>query len=37
MSSKYNNILNNLKEKPPQELNDNIMVIDDMNTLIRSF
>lgn len=37
MSSKYNNILNNLKEKPPQELNDNIMVIDAMNTLIRSF
>ncbi len=37
MSSKYNNILSNLKEKPPQELNDNIMVIDAMNTLIRSF
>jgi DNA polymerase-1 len=37
MSSKYNNILSNLKERPPQQLNDNIMVIDAMNTLIRSF
>jgi len=37
MSTKYNSILENLKERPPQELNDNIMVIDAMNTLIRSF
>jgi len=33
----YNNILNNLKETPPRELNDHILVIDAMNMLIRSF
>lgn len=33
----YNHILNNLKETPPPELNDHIMVVDAMNTLIRSF
>lgn len=37
MSPKYDNILDNLKERPPRELNDNVMVIDAMNTLIRSF
>ena len=33
----YSNILNNLKETPPRELNDHILVIDAMNMLIRSF
>jgi 5'-3' exonuclease len=33
----YENILNNLKETPPRELNDHILVIDAMNMLIRSF
>ena len=32
-----NNILNNLKETPPRKLNDHIMLVDGMNTLIRSF
>jgi len=35
--SKYNNILKNLKETPPRELNDHILIIDAMNMLIRSF
>ena len=29
----YSNILNNLKETPPRELNDHILVIDAMNML----
>jgi|TARA_R110000796_G_scaffold1667_4_gene6770 5'-3' exonuclease len=33
----YSNILNNLKETPPREVNDHILVIDAMNMLIRSF
>ena len=33
----YTNILNNLKQTPPPELNDHILVIDAMNMLIRSF
>jgi len=33
----FNNILNNLKETPPRALNDHIMLVDGMNTLIRSF
>lgn len=33
----YENILNNLKETPPRALNDHILIIDAMNTLIRSF
>ena len=33
----YDNILNNLKETPPRALNDHILLIDGMNTLIRSF
>jgi len=33
----YENILNNLKETPPRELNDHILVVDAMNMLIRSF
>ena len=33
----YKNILNNLKETPPRALNDHILVVDGMNTLIRSF
>ena len=33
----YGNILKNLKETPPRELNDHILVIDAMNMLIRSF
>jgi DNA polymerase-1 len=33
----YSNILNKLKETPPRELNDHILVIDAMNMLIRSF
>ena len=35
--TKYKDILNNLKETPPRELNDHILLIDGMNTLIRSF
>lgn len=37
MSKGYSDILNNLKETPPRELNDHILVIDAMNMLIRSF
>ena len=33
----YKNILNNLKETPPRALNDHILIVDGMNTLIRSF
>lgn len=33
----YRKILNNLKQTPPRELNDHILVIDAMNMLIRSF
>ena len=33
----YSNILNKLKETPPRELNDHILVVDAMNMLIRSF
>ena len=33
----YTKILNNLKQTPPPELNDHILVIDAMNMLIRSF
>lgn len=33
----YQNILKNLKETPPRALNDHILIIDAMNTLIRSF
>ena len=33
----YENILKNLKETPPRALNDHILIIDGMNTLIRSF
>ena len=33
----YDNILKNLKQTPPPELNDHILVIDAMNMLIRSF
>ena len=33
----YGHILKNLKETPPRELNDHILVIDAMNMLIRSF
>lgn len=33
----YNDILKNLKETPPRALNDHILIIDGMNTLIRSF
>ena len=35
--SNYGDILKNLKETPPRELNDHILVIDAMNMLIRSF
>lgn len=37
MGTDYSNILDNLKEKPPRKLNNHILVIDAMNTLIRSF
>ena len=37
MSESYKSILSNLKETPPRELNDHILVIDSMNTFIRSF
>ena len=33
----YENILNNLKQTPPRELNDHILIVDAMNMLIRSF
>jgi DNA polymerase-1 len=33
----FSNILENLNETPPPELNDHILMIDAMNTLIRSF
>lgn len=33
----YNDILDNLKETPPRALNDHILIVDGMNTLIRSF
>lgn len=33
----YEDILNNLKETPPRELNDHILIVDAMNMLIRSF
>src|SRR5210317_721183 len=33
----YDDILKNLKETPPRALNDHILIIDAMNTLIRSF
>jgi DNA polymerase-1 len=33
----YEDILNNLKETPPRAVNDHILIIDAMNTLIRSF
>ena len=33
----YTDILKNLKESPPRALNDHILLIDGMNTLIRSF
>ena len=33
----YDSILKNLKQTPPRALNDHILIIDAMNTLIRSF
>ena len=33
----YDEILKNLKQTPPRELNDHILIIDAMNMLIRSF
>lgn len=33
----YKDILSNLKESPPRRLNDHILIVDGMNTLIRSF
>jgi len=33
----YSDLLKNLKQTPPRELNDHILVIDAMNMLIRSF
>lgn len=37
MDKIYSNLLTNLKKKPPRGLNDNILLIDGMNMLIRSF
>lgn len=37
MNKTYSDILSNLKETPPRELNDHILIVDAMNTLIRSF
>jgi len=37
MVSNYQELLNNLHEKPPRRLNDHILVIDSLNTFIRSF
>ena len=34
---KHSDIFKNLKETPPRALNDHIMLVDGMNTLIRSF
>ena len=34
---KHSDIFNNLKETPPRALNDHILLVDGMNTLIRSF
>ena len=33
----YDDILKNLKQTPPRALNDHILIVDAMNTLIRSF
>lgn len=33
----YRDILNNLKEKPPRKKNDHVLVLDSLNTFIRSF
>lgn len=33
----YDHILKNLKQTPPRALNDHVLIIDGMNTLIRSF
>ena len=37
MASKYDNILNKIEERPPRGENDHLLIIDSMNTLIRSF
>ena len=37
MIKDYSDLLNGLKETPPRELNDHILVVDAMNMLIRSF
>jgi len=37
MKKDYQDILNSLKEKPPRKLNDHLLIIDGMNTFIRSF
>lgn len=33
----YGDILNNLVERPPRKLNDHVLIVDSMNTFIRSF
>lgn len=35
--NKYNDLLDSLEETPPRGLNDHILLLDGMNTLIRSF
>jgi DNA polymerase-1 len=37
MDKTYSNLLSSLKKKPPRGLNDNILLVDGMNMLIRSF
>lgn len=37
MNENYKKILNSLKERPPRKINDHIVLIDGMNTFIRSF
>jgi 5'-3' exonuclease len=37
MEKSYSEILNGLKKKPDRKLNDHVLVIDSMNTFIRSF
>lgn len=37
MAKDYSDLINNLKETPPRELNDHILIVDAMNMLIRSF
>ena len=37
MEKSYNDILQGLKQKPDRKLNDHVLIVDSMNTFIRSF